>query len=243
MSLIHYIIRRLILMILVLLGVSLLIFTVMMLLPPGMRVSAYVRRERITPAQIESMINKYGLNDPAPIQYFRWLRNIVSGEFGFSVTSDAPVLEGFRQYFPITLELVLCTTPLIILFGIFLGTTGAVNKDKFVDHGTRVLAIIGYSLPTFWLGLLLLMAFYGLLGIFPPGSLSNENKEVLFSPEFKRITHLLTIDARKRIGLWMARAALQLDVAAIMFNALSLVRFTLLSTFLWMFSMRILIPE
>ena len=209
-------------MILVLLGVSLLIFTVMMLLPPGMRVSAYVRRERITPAQIESMINKYGLNDPAPIQYFRWLRNIVSGEFGFSVTSDAPVLEGFRQYFPITLELVLCTTPLIILFGIFLGTTGAVNKDKFVDHGTRVLAIIGYSLPTFWLGLLLLMAFYGLLGIFPPGSLSNENKEVLFSPEFKRITHLLTIDARKRIGLWMARAALQLDVAAIMFNALFL---------------------
>jgi peptide/nickel transport system permease protein len=91
--------------------------------------------------------------------------------------------------------LVLFATPLIILVGIRLGTLGAVHKDKPIDHGTRVFAIIGYSLPTFWLGLLLLMIFYGYFGIFPPGYLSIKGKDILFSPEFKRYTRLITIDA------------------------------------------------
>jgi ABC-type dipeptide/oligopeptide/nickel transport system permease component len=195
MGLLNYIIRRLILMILVLIGVSLLVFAIMMLIPPGQRVGIYVHGEKVSPAQMEALIEKYGLRDPFPVQYARWMRNIFRGDFGFSVTASAPVLEGFKRYFPITFELVLYATPMIILVGVWLGTAGAVHKDKPIDHGTRVFAIFGYSLPTFWLGLLLLMVLYGYFGVFPPGVVSNEGKDLLFNPEFRRYTGLITIDA------------------------------------------------
>lgn len=195
MSLLAYIIRRLLLMVLVLVGVSLLVFAVMMILPPGMRLGAYVVGERVKVEQMEAMIVKYGLRDPAPVQYFRWVRNIFTGNFGFSVTAGSDVLEAFAQYFPITFELVLYATPLIVLTGIALGTLGAVKKDRLADHATRVFAIIGYSLPTFWLGLLLMMVFYGFFGIFPPGSISDAGKDVIMSESFRRYTGLITLDA------------------------------------------------
>jgi dipeptide transport system permease protein len=182
-------------MILVLFGVSILVFSVLMLIPPGMRVAAYVTSEKIPPDQIEAMIKQYGLTDPAPVQYFRWLAKIFRGDLGFSATAESPVLEGFTRYFPVTLELVLYSTPLIILVGIWLGTAGAIKKDKPADHAIRIFAIIGYSLPTFWLGLLLLMFFYGYLGIFPPGILSVQGNEVINSVGWTRVTGLITIDA------------------------------------------------
>ncbi|TFG59660.1 MAG: ABC transporter permease, partial [Spirochaetales bacterium] len=194
MSLLNYIIRRLLFMVLVLVGVSILVFGVLMMIPPGMRVAAYVTSEKIPPGQIDSMIRAYGLTDPAPVQYFRWMGNLLQGNLGFSTTAAAPVMDAFKQFFPVTLELVLYSTPLIILFGVFLGTQGAIKKDKPTDHGIRVFAIIGYSLPTFWLGLLLLMFFYGYLGIFPPGTLSIEMKYVVFSPGWHAITGMYSID-------------------------------------------------
>jgi dipeptide transport system permease protein len=195
MSILNYIIRRLLLMILVLIGVSILIFSVMMIMPPGMRVAAYVRDERITTQQVEALIQKYGMRDPAPLQYFRWIRSILRGDFGYSITAELPVIKGFQMYFPITLELVLYATPMIILVGVLLGSTGAIHKDQPIDHGTRLFAIVGYSLPTFWLGLMLLMIFYGYFGIFPPGYISNQGKDVLLSTAFRRYTRLITVDA------------------------------------------------
>jgi dipeptide transport system permease protein len=194
-SLVAYIVRRLLLMVLVLIGVSLLVFTVMMLLPPGQRVAVYVTNEKISPQAMDSLIAKYGLKDPAPVQYLRWISHILHGEVGYSVTAGAPVLEGFAQFFPTTLEMVIYATPLIILVGIVLGTLGAVHKDKPADHATRVLAIIGYSLPSFWLGLLLLMVFYGFLGFFPPGSVSADVKNIITADTFHRYTRMTTIDA------------------------------------------------
>jgi dipeptide transport system permease protein len=195
LSLLNYVLRRLLFMVLVLFGVSIMVFAVLMLIPPGMRVAAYVSSEKIPPSQVESMIQKYGLTDPAPVQYFRWIGKMLRGDFGFSVTADSPVIDGFKQFFPITLELVLYATPLIILVGIWLGTAAAIKKDRPADHAIRVLAIIGYSLPTFWLGLLLLMLFYGYLGIFPPGTLSNEARDVVYGAGWHAVTGLYTIDA------------------------------------------------
>ena len=194
MNLFSYIVRRLILMIFVLFGVTLIVFTVMMLLPPGMRVASFVRNERITPAQIDALIAKYGMDDPAPVQYARWISQMFQGNFGYSTTASAPVLDAFKQYFPITLELVLYTVPAIILMGITLGTIGAIHKDRPADHATRIFAIVGYSLPTFWLGLLLMMLLYGLFGIFPPGLLDNKLMSLVSSPAFRRYTGVLSID-------------------------------------------------
>lgn len=181
-------------MLVVLFGVSLLVFTIMMLLPPGMRVAVYVHNEKITPQQMEQLIDRYGLEDPAPVQYVRWMGNVLHGDFGYSVTASGPVKEGFSRYFPITFELMLVAGPLTVLVGIILGTIGAVHKDKAADHFTRVFAIVGYSLPTFWLGLLLLMLVYGYFGIFPPGYLSDAGKNIIFSEEFTSYTGLILID-------------------------------------------------
>ncbi len=195
MSLWHYILRRLLFMVLVLFGVSLLVFCVLMLIPPSQRVAAFVKHEKITPEQIEELIDKYGLNDPAPVQYGRWLGHVFRGEFGYSTTAAAPVSEGFRQFFPVTLELVLLATPPIILFGVWLGTLAAVHKNKPLDHGIRLFAIVGYSLPTFWLGLLLLMLLYGVWGLFPPGVLSDAGRTFYFSERVRRYTGMVTLDA------------------------------------------------
>jgi peptide/nickel transport system permease protein len=194
-SLLNYVIRRLLFMIAVLFGVSILVFGVLMLIPPGMRVAAYVTNEKVPPSAIDAMIERYGLRDPAPVQYVRWIGKIFRGDLGYSTTADGPVLRSFGQFFPTTLELVLLATPLIILVGLWLGTVGATHKDKPVDHAIRVVAIVGYSLPTFWLGLLLLMFFYGFLGIFPPGTLSEPLRDVVYGEGWHRVTGLLTIDA------------------------------------------------
>lgn len=194
MNLFNYIARRFLFMIFVLFGVSLIVFSVLMAIPPGMRVAAYVTSEKVPPAQIDSMIEKYGLRDPAPVQYLRWLGKVFRGDLGYSTTADAPVTKAFAKFFPTTLELVLFAAPLIILVGVLLGTTAAKNKDKPIDHGIRIFAIVGYSLPTFWLGLLLLMFFYGFLGIFKPGNLSDDLRSVVYGPGWRTVTGLLTVD-------------------------------------------------
>ena len=194
MGLLNYLIRRLLLMVVILFGVTIVVFSIMMMLPPGQRVAIYLQDERVNAEQFEALIEKYGLNDPAPVQYARWVKSVFKGDFGFSVTAQAPVVDGFKQYFPVTLELVLLSGPLIILVGILLGSAAAVNKDKPIDHFARIFSIVGYSLPTFWLGLILLMIFYGYFGLFEPGILSNEYRDVFFSEEFKSFTGLLVID-------------------------------------------------
>lgn len=175
-------------------GVSVLVFGLMMLIPPGMRVAVYVQTEKVTPDDMEELIDRYGLNDPAYEQYVDWVGSVFTGNFGYSITAQSPVTEAFRRYFPVSVELVLVAAPFIILIGIWLGTLGAIHKDKPIDHSTRVLAIVGYSLPTFWLGLLLMMLFYGYGGIFPPGYLSDSGKDIVFSDEFTRYTRLFIID-------------------------------------------------
>lgn len=182
-------------MVLILIGVTIIVFTIMMLLPPGQRAAVYISSEKIRPGQIDSIIEQFGLDDPPVIQYFRWMGNIVRGNFGFSITSGVPVVDGFKQFFPVTLELVLLATPLIIIVGIWLGTLSSTHKDTIIDHGSRVFAIIGYSLPTFWLGLMLLMIFYGFFGLFPPGVLSIEGRNVIYGDNWNRITGMITIDA------------------------------------------------
>jgi len=82
------------------------------------------------------------------------------------------------------------------LTGIILGTTAAAHKDRPLDHGTRVVAILGWSLPTFWLGLLLMMVFYGFItGFLPPGRLSIQMDIVVNSAAFTRYTRINTLDA------------------------------------------------
>jgi len=190
-----YIIRRLLLLIPVLFGVTLFIFAITMLFSPIERASLYVSSPRQM-ADLPAVIEQYGLDEPFFVQYSTWIRQVFSGNLGWSVVVGMSVWDSIWYFLPPTLELAIFATPLIILMGIFLGTKAAAHKDKPIDHGTRVLAIFGWSLPTFWFGLILLMIFYGFFrGLLPPGRLSIQMDLVVNSADFIRYTHINTIDA------------------------------------------------
>ena len=195
MELRAYIVRRLILLIPVLFGVTLFIFGVTMLFSPAQRAALYVYDARQL-ADLPAIIELYGLDQPFLSQYTTWIGQVFSGNLGWSKIVSMPVWDAIWHYLPASLELAIFATPAIILIGVFLGTTAAAHKDKPADHSTRVLAIFGWSLPTFWFGLMLLMVFYGLLrGFLPPDRLSVQMNIVVNSAEFIRYTRINTIDA------------------------------------------------
>jgi ABC-type dipeptide/oligopeptide/nickel transport system permease component len=190
-----YIIRRLLLVIPVLFGVTLFIFGITMLFNPVQRAVLFIRDPRQL-ADLPAVIERYGLDRPFLVQYGTWLGQVFTGNLGYSKIVSMPVWDAIWHFLPATLELAIFATPLIILTGIILGTTAAAHKDRPLDHGTRVVAILGWSLPTFWLGLILLMVFYGFLtGFLPPGRLSIQMDIVVNSAAFTRYTRINTLDA------------------------------------------------
>ncbi len=195
MELRAYLVRRLLLLIPVLFGVTVFIFGVTMLFSPTQRATLYVSDPRQL-ADLPAVIQLYGLDQPVWRQFATWFGHVISGNLGWSKIVSMPVWEAIWHYLPASLELAIFATPVIIFVGIRLGTAAAAHKDKPPDHMTRVAAIVGWSLPTFWLGLLLLMIFYGIFrGFLPPERLSIDMNIVVNSEAFERYTHINTIDA------------------------------------------------
>ena len=190
-----FITRRLILLLFVLVGVSLLVFGLLMTFSPERRAAAYIT----TPQQakdIPRLIRQFGLDDPVHVQYGRWIRSAASGNLGWSLVAARPVWDAFWIYFPVTLELNLFSSPLIIMVGIWLGTQAGIRRDSAFDHLTRVAAIVGWSLPTFLFALVLLMILYGYFDLFPPGILSDAVGLSLMDPpgRFVRYTGMFSVD-------------------------------------------------
>lgn len=190
-----YITRRFFFLIFVLIGVSILIFGILMTFSPERRAAAYVT----TPQQakdIPRLVKEYGLDDPVYVQYVRWMKEVFSGNLGWSLVAARPVGEAFWRYFPITLEMNLYAAPLVIIIGIWLGTMSGIYRDTWIDHVTRILAIVGWSLPTFLFALVLLMIFYGYFHAFSPGVLSDQlTMFITDNPDkYTAYTGMLTID-------------------------------------------------
>jgi ABC-type dipeptide/oligopeptide/nickel transport system permease component len=188
-----FLLRRLLMLPFVLLGVTLLLFGLFSRLSPEMRASLYIKDPRQL-ASLEAIIEKHGLKDPFHRQYARWLGQVVRGDLGYSETAKMPVAEALRAYFPATLELSVLSFIPILLIGLWLGTQSAVHKDRWVDHLSRFVSITGYSLPSFVLGLVLLMVFYGLLKAFPPGRYDFGTDLAVHSETFRNFTGLLLVD-------------------------------------------------
>ena len=203
----QYIIRRLLLIPVILLGVTLLIFGMLSFLEPAERAALYIRDIPKNAQQMESVIRRYGLDDPFLVQYWRWMTGvkdldtgektggILRGDFGYSRSGNAPVAELIKRRFPATVELVIYSLIPVIGVGIWLGIISAVHHNKFIDQVTRVFSIIGYSFPSFVLGLLLLMLLYANNGWFPPGRISDAYNMVINSPQFTSYTNFITLDA------------------------------------------------
>ena len=189
-----FIFRRLLSLPIVFLGVSVFIMLLMQLLTPYQRAAAFVTNDQQM-SNLDSIIQRYGLTDPWYVQYGRWLGEVLQGNLGYSRTTSEPVLTTLVTRFPPTLELALFAIVPIIGVGIWFGTAAALNRDKLIDQATRVMSILGWSLPTFVLGIWLLVIFYGVLGWFQPGRVSTPIQvEIAGNPDFVRYTRMLTID-------------------------------------------------
>ena len=203
----NYIIRRLLLVPVLLIGVTLIIFGMLQLLSPVERSALYVRDFPRNEKQIASIIRKYGFDKPFHEQYWRWLvgvkdpvtgereGGVLFGDFGYSRTASQDVIDIIKNRFPNTMDLALWTVVPMLSVGIWLGVQAAVNQNKFIDQAARMFSIVGTSFPTFVFGLLVLIIFYAKLKWFLPGKMSDWVSILIYSGEFKQYTKLLTIDA------------------------------------------------
>ena len=157
---------------------------------------------------MQRIIKRYGLNDPYPLQYFRWMSNLVQGEWGYSKTMSAFVLDALLVRTPVTAELTLYSLVLLIPLGLVSGTLAGWNRNQTPDFVFRVSAFIAASIPTFVLSIVLMAIFYVGLHWFPPDRLGYEAKMVVDSPSFITYTGLLTID-----GLLNRQFDISLDAA------------------------------
>ena len=141
------------------------------------------------------IIRLYRLDEPWYVQYGLWLGRMARGDFGYSRTTNEPVLTTLRKRLPTTAELALLAILPVVGVGIWLGTAAALNRDGVVDQVVRVMSIVGWSLPTFVLGIWLLVIFYGLLGWFQPGRISTAFAIEMASGGFTTYTGFMVLDA------------------------------------------------
>jgi peptide/nickel transport system permease protein len=141
------------------------------------------------------MVEVLGLDDPLWIQYGRWMGDVFRGNLGWSETARRPVFDAIVSLFPASAELALYAAAPVILLGIWLGKAAAVRRGKLFDHAARIASLVAWSIPAFVFGILLLLAFYGMLDWFPPGRLGLEASRIVFSDAFTRYTGMHTIDA------------------------------------------------
>jgi len=166
-SLLAYVLRRVVLYFLpVLVGISLLVFGVIRLIPGD---AVEVMAERMTIEQQAATRALFGLDDPLPIQYARWVREVLSGNLGVSFRSGRTVIEEIASVLPGTLELGLLGGLIGIVIGLCTGILSAVHQGRSVDRGLRLFVYVGISLPEFWLGTLLILLFSVHFQILPSG--------------------------------------------------------------------------
>ncbi len=180
------------------LGVTLIVFSMQQLLGPLKLLSTYVDPNtyaKLSDQDKIALMEQYGLTDPWPVRYGKWIGNLFKGDLGWSVVGKEPVIDALLHRFPYTVELALYALFPIIGVGIWFGVTAAVHHNSFIDQVIRIFALIGWSLPDFVWAILVLLIFYIGLGWFPPGNLSLWADEIVKSATFNNYTHLLTIDA------------------------------------------------
>lgn len=172
----------------VLAGVSVITFTLIQLVPVDPAVAALGQNAR--DEQIEAFRQRYGLDRPPLEQYFTYVGRLLQGDLGLSIRTRRPVADDLRDYLPATIELALAAMLVALLVGVSLGILAAVRRNSLLDAATRVFALVGGSLPIFFLGLLLLAVFYSRLRWLPgPGRI-----DPLLTPP-PRVTGMYTLDS------------------------------------------------
>lgn len=174
-----YLIRRFLLMILTLVGMSIVIFVLLRLVPGNIADIMFDSAGFVDPEEKALLEKELGLDLPIPVQYFEWIKGLVVGDLGFSYVSEMPAIDEIGPRIPITAKLAGMSLFFSVLFGLPLGVISAVRQNTGLDYALRVFSLSGLSLPSFWLALLILMAcvsFFGQIPIYTdtPESLGEE---------------------------------------------------------------------
>jgi peptide/nickel transport system permease protein len=176
----NYLVRRIFTSILVLFGVSMLVFSVIHLVP-GDVTMAILGRGKVNPEKVAELREQLGLNDPLHVQYGRYIMKALRGDLGTSIRNNQPVAKSIAEQMPSTGILALAALMVALTLGGILGLSAALRHGTWFDTFVMSLSVSGLSIPTFWLGLLLILLFSVRLGLFP--SISNGSSPAeLFLP-------------------------------------------------------------
>ena len=196
-----YVAARLIQLAFVLLGVSVVVFVTMHLLPGD--VAQLLLGDHATNEQLQRLREQLGLDQPVWVQYLRFMREALRGDLGVSIQSNRPALDDVLTAFPVTLQLALASLLLASLCGVPVGVLAAVRQGSRFDTAVMTLTLFGVSMPIFWLGLMLLVLFAAGLDWLPVGGLM----PVGLDPP--RITGMSVIDSLLSGNVTMIAASLR----------------------------------
>lgn len=160
-----YLVRRLGSLIPTLIFVSIIVFGLQQLIPGDPAVA--MAGDELNDEVIDQMRAKYGFDQPIYVQYFRWIGNVLVGDFGISYRNKVEVLDLILVKLPVTIELAICSMIVALLIGIPMGIIAATRKNKLTGTAANMFALTGISIPNFWLGIMLILVFSVQLRILP----------------------------------------------------------------------------
>ena len=196
-----YIVRRLVLMLVTLFGISVIIFVLLRIVPGNIVDILFDAAGFVDKADKANLERELGLDHSIVVQYLHWIGGLLRGDFGYSYVSEKPALQEILPRIPITARLAGLALLFSASIGIPLGVISAVKQGTRLDYALRVVSLSGLSLPSFWLGLLILMASVSLFGSMP-----------IFNPNPKTWTEAMAIYCVPAMAVGFRSAALTMRI-------------------------------
>jgi dipeptide transport system permease protein len=184
----RFLLYRLLLIVPTFIGITIVAFAFVRVLP-GDPVLLIAGERGVTPERYQQLLVQFGYDRPIWVQYWDYLLGIFQGDLGISISTKRPVIEAFLTLFPATVELSLFAITFAVALGVPAGIFAAVRRGSFIDQALMGTALVGYSMPIFWLGLLLIILFSGVWGITPVAG------RISFLYAVDPVTGFMTIDA------------------------------------------------
>jgi len=206
----QYALRRVALLPVTLICLSIIVFSFMFFISPYARLAVFCNNpEALRTVNLDVLLHRYGLDKPVPAQYWTWLNRLFHADFGWSQSARMPVIQALLRYGTASIELLSLALIWALVGSIILGTYAAVHEQTFSDMLLRVASTVSLAIPEFIFGLVLLVVFYSSVNWFPPGRLSFWALNIVYSQGFITYTGLYTVDSLLNANFWVFLDALR----------------------------------